>query len=82
MVNLEKEEFLQRLNVRLAAMSSMLEVHESYIASISCNPNQHQEVRKAIHKIHVDLFEYIDKTDKQIQEAFARVKKEMMEDIK
>lgn len=81
MVNLEKEEFLQRLDVRLAAMASMLSFHESYIAATTCSsPKQAREAQRSIDQMRADLLEFIGNTDKQIQVEFARIKKEITED--
>lgn len=79
MIDFEKEEFLQRLDVRLVAISGMLSYHEKHIASALCDYKQFRDVAKRIEEARQDFHNYIFETDKQIRENFERIKKEMLE---
>lgn len=80
MIDLEKEEFLQRLDVRLVTIASMLAYHEKYIASTLCDHKHYRDVEKRLDRICQDFHEYVFKTDKEIRENFERIKKEMLEE--
>ena len=77
MNDFEKEEFLQRLNLRLATISSMLAYHEKFIANIHLKPDRYKEVEKYINKAQTDFLNYIINTDKEISEQFMRIKAEL-----
>lgn len=77
MIDLEKEEFLQRLDVRLVAISSMLACHEKYISSALCDPQAYKKSNKIIDDTTERFREYIFDTDKKIQEQFEQIKKEL-----
>ncbi len=77
MIDLEKEEFLQRLDIRLGAISGMLAYHEKYIASSLCEPKQFRDVIRNIDKAQQDLIDYITKTDEKIREDFEQLKREV-----
>ena len=79
MLDFEKEEFLQRLDVRLIAISGMLAYHEKYTASVLCDNRQYREVERNIDKVRQDFHDYIFKTDKEIRDRFDRIKKEISE---
>ena len=80
MIDLDKEEFLQRLDIRLVAISGMLAYHEKYTASVLCNQKQYRDVEKRIEQTSRDFIDYIFKTDKEIRENFERIKKELTEE--
>ena len=79
MIDLDKEEFLQRLDVRLIAISAMLAYHEKHTASVLCNAKDFRNVSSHIDQTRQDFHDYIAKTDKEIRENFERIKKEMSE---
>ena len=80
MIDLDKEEFLQRLDIRLVAISGMLAYHEKHTASALCNQKQYRYVEKRIEQTSRDFIDYIFKTDKEIREKFERIKKELTEE--
>lgn len=78
MIDFEKEEFLQRLDIRLGAMAAMLAYHEKHIVSSLCiNASEYKQAEKHIDKTQQALTEYIAKTDREIRENFERIKKEI-----
>ena len=80
MVDIQKEEFLQRLDVRLVAMSGMLAYHEKYIASLLISDRDDcRKAHRIIEEMRNEIYDYIVKTDSEIQNAFDRVKKEIEE---
>lgn len=80
MIDLKKEEFLQRLDIRLIAISGMLAYHEKVMANTLCNHKQYRDVDRQIEQIRQDFHEYIYKTDKEIREKFERIAKELLEE--
>ena len=80
MLDFDKEEFLQRLDIRLVAMAGMLSYHEMYTASVMCTQKQYRDVEKRIEQTRKDFIDYIFKTDKEIRENFERIKKELTEE--
>ena len=76
MIDFDKEEFLQRLDIRLCAISGMLAYHEKYTVSVLCNNKQYREVERNIDKVRQDFLDYIFKTDREIRERFEQIKKE------
>lgn len=79
MIDLEKEEFLQRLDIRLGAIAAMLAYHEKHIVSSLCSSNASafKQAEKHIDKSQQALTEYIAKTDREIRENFERIRKEL-----
>lgn len=82
MIDLEKEEFLQRLDIRLVAISGMLAYHENHIMSILCDRKGAREMRQHIEQVRNEFCEYILKTDKEIQANFERLKQANFERLK
>ena len=77
MIDFDKEEFLQRLDLRLATISSMLAYHEKFIANIHLKADKYREAEKYINKAQTDFLNYIVNTDKEISEQFMRIKAEL-----
>lgn len=76
-IDFEKEEFLQRLDIRLSAMSAMLAYHEKQvIGSLCSNLSEFKQAEKRIEKSQQFIAEYITKTDREIREKFERLKQE------
>mgnify|MGYP003306035166 CR=1 FL=1 len=76
MIDFDKEEFLQRLDVRLGAISAMLAYHEKFIADIRLKADKYREVEKYINKAQTVFLNYIVNTDKKISEQFLLIKAE------
>lgn len=76
MIDLEKEEFLRRLDIRLGAISGLLAFHEKHIAMSLCDSRQLRDFERHIDNAQQDFIEYIAKTDKEIREYFEKLKAE------
>ena len=74
---LDKAEFLRRLDVRFAAFSSLLEMHEKYIIS-QCGMTKKAfiDASKTIEKDHRKLYKFIEETDAKIFDFFEKAKLE------
>ena len=82
MIDLNKEEFLLRLDIRLGAMAAMLAFHEKHIAYTACkNASEYKQAEKRIDNAQQDIAEYIAKADREIRENFERIEKKMQEGI-
>lgn len=78
MIDFEKEEFLQRLDIRLSAMAAMLAYHEKHVAFTACNnASEFKQAEKRINNAQQNVTEYIAKTDREIRERFERLIKEV-----
>ena len=74
MIDLEKEVFLQRLDLRLATISSMLAYHEKFMANTYLKADQYKKVEKYINEAQTNFLNYITNTDKEISEQFNLIK--------
>lgn len=76
MIDLEKEEFLARLDIRICAIVSALGSHEKYL----CKDLPHEDFKEAIRQIdkaNKEILAYISKTDQKIQENFWNMKQDL-----
>ena len=79
-IDLDKEEFLKRLDIRIFAISGLLEYHEKYIASIKIHErNKFLYEQERIERTRRECLESICKLDKEIQEYFEKIKNEVTE---
>lgn len=76
MMDFDKAEFLHKLDVRFAAFSSLLEMHEKYIISLCESNKVFKDATKAVERHHREIYEFITETDKKINEFFEKVKSE------
>lgn len=76
MTDFDKAEFLAKLDVRFAAFSSLLEMHEKYIISLCESNKVFQDATKAVERHHREIYEFIAETDKKIYDFFEKVKSE------
>jgi hypothetical protein len=76
MIDFDKAEFLAKLDVRFAAFSSLLEIHEKYIISLCKSKEAFIDATKAVNKHHKELYKFIEDTDKKINDFFEKAKSE------
>lgn len=76
MIDFDKAEFLHRLDVRFAAFSALLEMHEKYIISLCESQKVFKDATKAVEKHHRELHKFINETDKKIFDFFEKAKLE------
>lgn len=76
MIDFDKAEFLHKLDVRFAAFSALLEMHEKYIISLCESNKVFKDATKAVERHHREIYEFITETDKKVNEFFEKVKSE------
>lgn len=76
MIDLDKAEFLHRLDVRFAAFSALLEMHEKYIISLCESNKVFKGATKAVERHHRELHKFINETDAKIFDFFEKAKLE------
>lgn len=78
MIDFDKEEFLQRLDIRLHVIAAMIEWHEKYIVSTTIRDRSRSlDAQREIERMRQELCECISKLDKQVQEHFQSLKNEL-----
>lgn len=73
---LEKEEFLQRLDIRIAMISALIQSHESLLCQ-SLDRKAFIETSKKITQFHEDVLQQLDDLDQQTQKRFAEFREEI-----
>lgn len=76
MIDLEKEEFLGRLDIRIATISSMLAYHEKYLI-MDLPRKEYIEAEKAINNMNTRFNECVKEMDKKIREQFDKLKEKI-----
>lgn len=76
MIDFDKAEFLNRLDVRFAAFSALLEMHEKYIISLCESRKVFKDATKAVEKHHREIHKFIEETDKKIFDFFENAKRD------
>lgn len=76
MIDLEKEEFLQRLDIRIAMISTLIQSHESLLCQ-SLDRKSFIETQKKISEFHKNVLEQLQDLDQQTQKRFAEFKEEL-----
>lgn len=76
MIDLKKEEFLHRFDIRLMTFTSVIFQHEKFLASQFCKPEQRRDFEERLDTLQKSLFENISKVDAEIQERFEQLRKE------
>ncbi len=69
MIDLEKEEFLQRLDIRIAIISEMLAYHEKHLLA-DLPQKAFRKAELNIDKMCLDFNNFIQKTDERIKNMF------------
>lgn len=73
MIDFDKEEFLARLDIRIATISSALAYHEKYLLR-DLPRKEFREAEKVVDKMNLRFNEMIKENDQKIQEHFAKLK--------
>lgn len=76
MIDLEKEEFLQRLDIRIAAISTLIQSHESLLCQ-SLDRKSFIETQKKISQFHEGVLQQLHDLDQQTQKRFAEFREEI-----
>lgn len=72
---MEREEFLQRLDLRISVISAFLATHEKYCCR-DLPPKNFKEAQKAIDKINYDLMEQMREIDEKIVKHYDEYREE------
>lgn len=78
MIDFDREEFLQRFDVRLAFLSNLMQTNENYIISMTpVDKSKYEELLKQNKKYHSDLIDWITQKDREVRESFEKMKAEI-----
>lgn len=77
MVELDKEEFLQRLDLRISTISCLLSTHEKYLCCDIPDRKKFIEVQKAIDNASKKLMESMHEIDERMKKHFADLREEI-----
>lgn len=80
MIDIDKEEFLYRLDLRISAISCLLSTHEKYLCRDIQNRKSYIEMQKAIDNANEKLMESMHEIDERIKNGFDGLRLEMMGD--
>lgn len=72
---MEREEFLQRLDLRISAISAFLATHEKYCC-INFSPKDFNEAQKKIDKTNYELMEQMREIDEKIVKHYDEYREE------
>ena len=75
MIDFEKEEFLARLDIRIATITSALAYHEKYLL-MDLPRKEFKEAEQAINNMNTRFNEYVKEMDEKIREYFRELKEE------
>ena len=73
---IDREEFLQRVDIRIRAMSALITSHEKYIISFSLGGEKKEKAMRQIEKANIEFLEQIAKIDNDTRERFDKVRQE------
>ena len=73
---IDREELLQRLDLRIRTMSELMVTHEKYIVSLSVSGDKREKAIRQIEKAHKDYIEAVVKIDNDTKEHFDKVRRE------
>lgn len=76
MSDFEKEEFLARLDIRIATITSALAYHEKYLLT-DLPRKEYIEAEKAINNMNTRFNEYVKEMDEKIREHFGKLKEKI-----
>lgn len=76
MNDFDKNEWLERMDIRLFAIAEMLKQHEKFVVSTLCPPNKSHNAIKAIDEGYQTFFNDISEYDRKICETYEQAKKE------
>ena len=73
---IDREEFLQRLDLRIRTMSQLMVAHEKYIISLSVSGEQREKHFREIEKANKEFLDAIAKIDNDEKEYFNKLRQE------
>lgn len=73
---IDREEFLQRLDLRIRAMSALMVTHEKYILSLSVSGEKREKHCHTIEKANKEWLDAVSKIDNEIRENFNKLRQE------
>lgn len=76
MIDFDKEEFLARLDIRIAVISSILAYHEKYLLS-DLPRKDFRKAEQEIDKMNLRFNEMVKENDQKIQEYFTEIKEKI-----
>lgn len=76
MIDFDKEEFLARLDIRIATITSALAYHEKYLIA-NLPKKDFIEAQKAIDNMNARFNECVKEMDKKIRENFCKLKEKI-----
>ena len=79
MIDFDKEEFLARLDIRIATINSALAYHEKYLIA-DLPRKEFNEAERAINNMNARFNEYVKEMDEKIRERFVKIKEEIVKE--
>jgi hypothetical protein len=76
MIDFDKEEFLARLDIRIATITSALAYHEKYLIA-DLPRKEFNEAEQAINNMNARFNEYVKEMDEKIREHFDKLKEKI-----
>jgi hypothetical protein len=76
MIDFDREEFLARLDIRIATITSALAYHEKYLLR-DLPRKEFKEAERAINNMNTRFNEYVKEMDEKIREHFGKIKEEI-----
>lgn len=76
MIDIDKEEFLARLDIRIATITSALAYHEKYLLT-DLPKKEFNEAKRAIDNMNTRFNEYVKEMDEKIREHFDKLKEKI-----
>lgn len=76
MIDLDKEEFLARLDIRIATITSALAYHEKYLL-MDLPRKEFIEAERAINNMNARFNEYVKEMDEKIRGHFDKLKEKI-----
>jgi len=73
---IDREELLQRLDLRIRTMSELMLAHEKYIISLSVSGEKRDKMFSQIEKANKDFIEAVAKIDNDTREYFDKLRQE------
>ena len=73
---IDREELLQRLDLRICAMCALMESHEKYIVSLSASDERRDKLFRTIERENKRVLDSIAKVDNEVREHFNKLRQE------
>ncbi len=81
MIDLEKEEFLKRLDIRIAAISSILAYHEKYLLR-DLSHKEYKDASKLVDRMNSTFNNFIVENDEKLKRFFEETQAKMEREVK